>query len=375
MNNYNQTREDKPAILVVDDNAENLRLLSQMLMQQGYKVRVANSGQRALQSVRSSPPDLVLLDIMVPDMDGYTICEQLKADASVQDIPILFISALGETLDKVKAFSVGGVDYITKPFQVAEVLARVRTHLALRDLQKNLEQQVAELDAFAHTVAHDLKNPLSMLVGYANILAQELDDAQEEALRRYAQIIVKAARKMTNIVDELILLASVRQMDQVPPEALDMATIVEEARERLATLIAEHQAQVVIPPEWPTAWGYGPWIEEVWTNLISNGIKYGGRPDEGLLPRVELGADTLPPSADGRPFARFWVRDNGPGLTPEEQARLFTEFKRLHQVQTKGHGLGLSIVRRIVERLGGQVGVESTPGDGSLFYFTLPHTS
>jgi two-component system sensor histidine kinase/response regulator len=162
---------------------------------------------------------------------------------------------------------------------------------------------------------------------------------------------------------------------------LDMASIVAEAQQRLAHMIEGHQAEIVLSDTWPAATGYGPWVEEVWVNYLSNAIKYGGRP-----PRVELGfvvsacpdrSPRAPPNgATAQPdgMVCFWVRDNGPGLTSEEQARLFTPFTRLDQVRAKGHGLGLSIVRRIVEKLGGQVGVESEVGRGSVFTFTLPAT-
>jgi signal transduction histidine kinase len=141
-----------------------------------------------------------------------------------------------------------------------------------------------------------------------------------------------------------------------------MDQILVEANKRLAHLVGEYQPHIVWPDTWPAALGYGPWVEEVWTNYISNAIKYGGQP-----PRVELGA-----TVQTDDMVRFWVRDNGPGLTPQEQARLFTLFTRLDQVRAKGHGLGLSIVRRIVEKLGGQVSVESQVGSGSVFSFTLP---
>jgi signal transduction histidine kinase len=130
----------------------------------------------------------------------------------------------------------------------------------------------------------------------------------------------------------------------------------------LAYEIERLQAEIILPVAWPMALGYGPWVEEVWVNYLGNALKYGGRP-----PRVELGARVQPGS-----MVRFWVRDNGPALTPEEQARLFTPFMRLDQVSAKGYGLGLSIARRIVEKLGGQVGVESEVGKGSVFSFTLP---
>jgi len=170
---------------------------------------------------------------------------------------------------------------------------------------------------------------------------------------------------MNNIVDELMLLGEVRKTGK-QSTSLDMASIVEQAQQRVADIIAQYLAEIILPDanKWPQAVGYGPWVEEVWVNYLSNALKYGGRP-----PRIELGAT---PQPNG--MIRFWVRDNGNGLGPEDQARVFTPFTRLDQVRAKGHGLGLSIVQRIVEKLGGQVGVESEglPGRGSLFFFTLP---
>src|SRR5918997_1775651 len=139
--NSNQAQGAKGNILIVDDTPDNLRLLSAMLSDQGYKVRSAINGQMALMGVKASPPDLILLDINMPDMNGYEVCSSLKATEATSQIPVIFISALGEVLDKVKAFRVGGVDYITKPFQLEEVLARIETHLTIRNLQKQLTKQ------------------------------------------------------------------------------------------------------------------------------------------------------------------------------------------------------------------------------------------
>jgi signal transduction histidine kinase len=379
----------KESILIVDDNPANLRLLSQMLAKQGYKVRAVISGARALEAVQANPPDLVLLDILMPEMSGYQVCEHLKADETTRDIPIIFISALDATEDKIQAFTAGGVDYITKPFQAKEVVARIETHMALRNLQKQLqeknvqlEQEIterkqaevtlrqrtleleahnAELDAFSHTVAHDLKNPLNLIAGYSDVLVYDYASLSDEDLREYIQAISVGSRKMHNIIEELMLLAGLRktEVEMVP---LDMAGIVAEARTRLVSTVEEHQVEMILPEIWPVALGYGPWVEEIWVNYISNAIKYGGQP-----PRVEVGATEQEAGT-----VRFWVRDNGPGMAPEEQARLFTPFERLNQVRVEGHGLGLSIVLRIVGKLGGQVGVESEVGQGSTFFFTLP---
>jgi signal transduction histidine kinase len=170
--------------------------------------------------------------------------------------------------------------------------------------------------------------------------------------------------KFTEIAESL-LLAGVRKVD-AEMMRLDMASVVVGAQQRLTDMIEEHRAEITLPDAWPVAWGYPPWIEEVWVNYLSNAVRYGGRP-----PRVELGAKVQP---DG--MMRFWVRDNGSGLTREEQTRLFTPFTQLDQTRAEGHGPGLSIVRPIVEKLGGQVGVgsEGVPGRGGVFTFTLPST-
>jgi PAS domain S-box-containing protein len=232
---------------------------------------------------------------------------------------------------------------------------------ALRQHTVELEARNEELDAFAHTVAHDLKSPLGVITGLAGVLAEDYASMSNRELRQYLDMIAQSGHKINRIIDELLLLAVVRKLEEVEMEPLDMASVVTESRRRLAHMIDESHAKVTLPDTWPVASGYGPWVEEIWANYLSNAIKYGGQP-----PRVEFGATE---QADGT--VRFWVRDNGPGLTPEEQERLFTPFTRLDQVRTKGHGLGLSIVRRIVEKLGGHVGVESEIGRGSKFYFTL----
>jgi signal transduction histidine kinase len=216
-----------------------------------------------------------------------------------------------------------------------------------------------ELDAFAHTVAHDLKEPIATLL----ITAETLNDPTLGADERQQSVgyIQNIAHRMSSIVNDLLQLSEVRQSD-VPLEVLDMQAIVNAAILRLQELLHEKHAEIQLTGTWPAALGHAPWVEEVWVNYLSNAMNYGGNP-----PRVILGTDV---QADG--MRRFWVRDNGPGLTPEEQELLFRPFTRLVQSRPHGHGLGLSIVFRIVKKLGGQVGVESTPGEGATFYFTLP---
>jgi PAS domain S-box-containing protein len=238
---------------------------------------------------------------------------------------------------------------------------RVRAEQALRQNAFELQARNEELDAFSHTVAHDLKAPLNPIIGFAEFLENEYQTLSDEELREFLRAIGRTGRKMRNIIEELLLLAQMRTAD-VRKKPLPMANIVAEAQHRLIYMIEEYQAEIISPDTWPSALGHASWVEEVWVNYLSNSMKYGGQP-----PRVLLGATV---GANG--MIRFWVQDNGPGLSPEDQAQLFAPFTRLSQARASGHGLGLSVARRIVEKLGGEVGVESDVGHGSVFYFTLP---
>jgi two-component system sensor histidine kinase/response regulator len=203
--------EAPESILIVDDTPADLRLLSKMLTQQGYDVRAVTSGPRALESVRATPPDLILLDVKMPEMNGYEVCQRLKIDEHGYDIPIIFISALGDTQDKITAFATGGVDYVTKPFQVEEVLARVETHLGLRNLQtqiqranSELEKRIEELDSCAHIVSHDLRVPLDSIVACAESLAEGYDTLPREEIQQKSQSIIQHAHQIVKLIDDLL---------------------------------------------------------------------------------------------------------------------------------------------------------------------------
>ena len=242
-----------------------------------------------------------------------------------------------------------------------------RRHGELRSLTESQTQRIADLEArnealeaFAHSVAHDLKGSLSAIISFAQMLQDPGMELSAEERRMCLSRITSTGWKLNGVVDALLLLAST-QHGEVTAGPVDMANVVRQAQERVAHAADDEGAELVVPDAWPVALGYGPWIEEVWVNYMSNAIRYGGRP-----PRVELGATR----EDG--FARFWVRDNGQGVALEDPYLLFSPSARRRQVHSAGHGLGLSIVQRIVDRLGGAVGIESKVGQGSTFSFTLP---
>ena len=242
-----------------------------------------------------------------------------------------------------------------------DITAHKRAEAELRRIAQDLKARNEDLDAFAHTVAHDLKNPLSLMLGFADALAEDYETMPREQMGHHLKSIARSTRKAEHIINELLLLSSVRKED-VTARPLNMADIISEVEERLAGMLEDDQMQFIKPDSWPEALGYAPWVEEVWANYISNAIKYGGSP-----PLVQIGA-----TIQRNDTIAFWVSDNGEGLTAEQKDQLFTPFKQLSNVRAKGHGLGLSIVRRIVTRLSGRVGVRSEPGQGSTFFFTLP---
>lgn len=366
----NRENATQNTLLIIDDVPANIGMLLDFFHSKGFRVLIAEDGGEGLEVARYARPDLILLDIMLPDMDGFEVCRQLKADSDLDTIPVIFMTALNETVDKLKGFELGAADYVTKPLQHEEVLARVNAHLKLQSLQgelrhhaEELEQRNQELEMFSRAVAHDLKSPLNGIIGFGRFLSSlSAGDSLTEENCEDIQWIMHSAEKMVDIIDALLMLAKVGSHLQadIVPEPLDMDSLVANVEERLALELRDSQAQLEKPPQWPCVSAYAPWIEEVWSNYISNAIKYGGEP-----PQVQLGANS-----EGDQV-RFWVRDNGAGLSREQRARLFTPFTRLHE-KGEGHGLGLTIVKRIIEKQGGRVGVEAVPQGGSEFYFCLP---
>lgn len=362
-------------ILLVEANTHDVELLRQALQKHlaSPQITIYSRAEQAIEHLQAKhlPFHIIVIAHNLPGISGLELCRHLMRQGS---LPLLILFEAGSERLAAEALKIGVDSYILKdPAQgylelLPVVLFQLISHHAerqarLEQVMRDLEAQNADLEAFAHTVAHDLRGPLTQIIGLADALDVYYSTMTSEEIKQYLSAIVRNGRKVNNIIDELLLLATVRK-EEVILSPLDMAGIVGEALQRLSYMIENYGAKVTLPESWPVALGRGPWIEEVWVNYISNGIKYGGRP-----PSIELGAIVQP---DGK--IRFWVQDNGTGLTIEEQGKLFAPFTRLDKVRVKGYGLGLSIVQRIIEKLGGQVNVESPDrsGQGSIFSFTLP---
>ncbi len=355
-------------ILVVDDTPANLRLLTNMLMGGGYKVRPVSSGQMALRVIQANPPDLVLLDVNMPDMDGYEVCRRLKADERWRDIPVLFISALTDTSDKVRAFEAGGVDYVGKPFQFEEVDARVRTHLELRRKTLALEANISSLrelehlrDTLTHMIAHDMRSPLLALQMSVELLGDMVPATDPDA----ATLAATARRGAAQVVDMVSQMLDVSRLEsgkmelhRAPSDLVELArtaiaTLRPLAAERTVELVATSAVQIDIDANL---------ILRVISNLLSNAIKFT-KSDGRIRIEVQL--------ADGHP--RVAVSDDGPGIAAEHHHLVFEKFGQTTAgARSGGSGLGLTFCRMAIEAHGGTIALESELGRGSTFWFTLP---
>ncbi|WP_445249066.1 hybrid sensor histidine kinase/response regulator [Microcoleus sp. OTE_8_concoct_300] len=380
-----QTKQFLADILIVDDIPANIQLLSQVLIENGYKVRKLISGQRALKAVELQAPDLILLDIKMPGMDGYEVCRQLKASEATCDIPIIFISALDDVFDKVKGFEAGGADYIIKPFEPVEVLARVSAQLKMQRLQQQLrcanvqlaaqnvqlsqeiqerQQAEANLKMLLHAVSHDLRSPLS---GMSLLLRSRLNDAGSNIAidRRTMEVMVQSCSRQLQLIESL---TATQQFDvksaSLAMKPLSLPTLVQNILIERLPILNQHRVKVkqLFAADLPLVNADAQQLWRVFGNLIDNAVKYN---QSGFILTVEA-------KKEGE-MVRCTVADNGTGISPQQCARLFEPYTRGVGVSLRqGLGLGLYICRQIVEAHGGEIGVDSKLGKGARFWLTLP---
>jgi two-component system, sensor histidine kinase and response regulator len=367
------TTESLPGILIVDDQPENLRLLAEMLKYKGYAVRLLREGHMVLSSALNSSPDLILLDIMMPDMSGYEVCQQLKSDERTCDIPVIFISALDDVTDKVKGFAVGGVDYITKPFQQEEVLARVTTHVTLRKAQQQLHRQNAQLqelnaskDTFFSIISHDLRSPFQALFVYAQMLVKHVGHYPPDTIKAYANNIYLSANRLFALLENLLTWSLLqRGVMEYTPKPLKLAEMVADTILLFRTTAAQKQVNLVFEiSDELVVYGDESMLKTVLRNLISNALKFSNAEDRIIVsshPREE--------------WIEVAVADTGIGIAPEALLKLFRVDKKHSTAGTageKGSGLGLSLCQDLIQQHGGTIWVESEQGTGTTFTFTLP---
>jgi two-component system sensor histidine kinase/response regulator len=361
-------------ILVVDDAMENIRILHQALGEE-HEVLFALDGQKALEIARIQAPDLVLLDAVMPAMDGYAVCAELRKSAETQDIPIIFVTALEGPEDEMRALESGAVDFIHKPINGAVVRARVHTHLTLKRQRDQLREAGAllkesnqalqrsnkDLEQFAHLAAHDLQAPLNAIIGFAQLLSEECDGKLGDQAQTYLGFILDSTCRMQALIRDLLSYARLDSQTQ-PFEATDLGKVLGEVKFILAAFCREKNAEIEAD-SLPVLEVDRQQITQLLMNLVQNGIKY----NQNRLPRVRVSASR----ADGEWV--FAVEDNGIGIDPKFHEQIFEIFRRLHSSQAyPGTGIGLAICHRIVTRHRGRIWVESREGRGSTFYFTLP---
>jgi signal transduction histidine kinase len=365
--------------MVIDDTPANLKLLEEMLQGQGFRVMQFPRGAMALWAAARNPPDLILLDIMMPEMDGFEVNRRLKADENLKDIPVLFISALAEPDQIIKAFSSGGLDYVTKPFQEEEVLARVKAHLALRRQQVRIEEQKRQLqedhdrlrelealrDNLVHMIVHDMRTPLMGILGYAELLLEELKKLGHAELAADAEQIMATGGSLRDMITTLLDISRMESKEMpLEQEACDLREIVANAMASLGALVNDSTVLFDPPADAMTAICDPEICRRVVANLVDNAIKFAGRSGE-----VRIALNRVPAGVS------VTVRDTGPGIPPEYHKRIFEKFGQV-AAKKEGRkyttGLGLTFCHLAVEAQGGRIGVDSEVGKGSSFWFILP---
>jgi len=364
--------DERPNILVVDDNPANLQLLSGMLKRSGFKARPAPSGELALQAARSAPPDLILLDVSMPGMDGYELCRNLKADEALREIPVLFISAHGETTDKVKGFAAGGVDYVTKPFQFEEVEARVAAHIELRRQKRQIQESLDKLrrledlrDSLVHMIVHDLRSPLMGLSGCIQALELTEGQALSEGGRKLLLEARSTADRLTEMVSSLL---DVSRMEahalKLSPCDCDLSDLILITVKKMEALQSRREVTTALPEGPLKVTCDRDLIHRVIQNLLTNAYQF--TPEAS---HIRVGA------THESQVVTVSIEDDGPGIPLEYHEKIFEKFGQA-ETRTKRRkyttGLGLTFCKLAVEAHGGRICVESEPGHGSRFWFTLP---
>jgi signal transduction histidine kinase len=366
------SNKNKPLVLVVDDNPQIFQVLGNMLDENGCSPAIAQNGVKALEFVKIKPPDLILLDIMMPDMDGLEVCSKLKQDVATKDIPIIFLTAKLEKKNVIKGLELGAVDYVTKPFNKKELMTRVNTHLKLKATEEQLKKTVDELkqanatkDKFFSIISHDLMNPFNTLMGMASILANDYDFIGADKRKKFINNILQASTTGYNLAENLLSWSRTQTGKiKVTPVILDLGSIVDRNLEFLESQAKKKNIKIFCCFDNTSVFADANLFDTVIRNLLSNAIKF--TPENG---KIEISASRK------NDFVEISISDNGVGIKPDRLDKLFDVGVTQTTMGTsgeKGTGLGLILCKEFVEKNGGSIRVESEDGKGSRFYIHLP---
>lgn len=355
-------------VLIVDDTPANLDVLSRTLKPYRYKLAIAESGEQALKTAPHFNPDLILLDIMMPGIDGYETCVKLKKISSLKDVPIIFVTAKNDADDIVKGFDVGGVDYISKPFREKEVCARVKTHLQLQASLKAQEALNHQKNNFIGMAAHDLRNPLSAILGFTQLILEDVDSLSpsKESDKEMLKFIYSTSNEMLGLVNDLLDISAIEKGTlTLQKHDTQLITLLKNRMHIFEMSASQKNIALNLGCDESIRANLDPnRVGQVIDNLISNAIKFS--PAHST---ITINTNQLTNAVE------VSIQDQGPGIPSSEQENIFNAFHTLGTNSTnreKCTGLGMSIVKRIIEEHGGKIWLDSKEGHGSTFTFSLP---
>ncbi|SRR6056297_6467 len=365
-------KRDNNVILLVDDSINNLQLLGNLLKNEDYQIALAKNGKEALNIVNEVVPELILLDIMMPEMDGYTVCRELKKNPYTKDIPIIFLTAKTTKEDIVKGFNTGGVDYITKPFNREELLARIKTHLELKKARDKITQQRRELeesnatkDKMFSVISHDLRAPLGGMKSMLDLVYEDKNEGKN-INKKSLDSLKKAADKTYNLLENLLYWSRSQRGQLVyEPEYINLYDLVIENVELLKTMIDNKKIHISNEiSDNLNAYADRNMVKTIIRNLIYNAIKF----------TKEEGEVKIYSKKEGN-FVILSVEDNGVGITKENMEKIFNRkeyFTTYGTEREKGSGLGLNLIFDFLDKNKGELFIDSDYGKGSTFSFSLP---